>query len=476
MIPIHPAKARRRVGLRFTLSSARADLRRWRTVRVQGLLLFMMLVQSCASVYKPGNQAISAIANDHGYRFTPDHPVDRGDHVVFLTFSGGGTRAAALSYGVLQELRDTQVQSRGKRVRLLDEVDGISSVSGGSFTAAYYALFGERTFVDYEDVFLRQSIQGTLIRKLFDPLYWWRTLFTGFDRTEMAVEYYDSQIFSGKTFRDIPLGQRPFVEINATDLGGGQRFAFTQGNFDLICSDLDSFSVARAVTASSAVPVAFPPVVLTNHAGECDTGRSNRIRNIESRGALTERQTELRERVNAYADRQARPYIHLVDGGIADNLGLRALIDRIDAAGPDLFLQNLSRVPKDVLIVMVNAEVSPERSIELSAAKPSVLDTVDAFSNAQIALYNQETELLIGQKLREMERAMQSRGHEVKFYLAEVSFESLEEKSVKSFFNNLPTSLELSDSDVDVLIRTGRDLLRKSPQFRAFLAASSEAR
>lgn len=474
-MPNQMALARRCVGLWFVIASRPSGWRRRRAPRGPGLLLFMLIMQSCASVYKPGNEAITAVDNGHGYRFTPDHPVDRGDHVVFLTFSGGGTRAAALSYGVLQELRDSQVQSRGKRVRLLDEVDGISSVSGGSFTAAYYALFGDRTFVDYEDVFLRQSIQGTLVRKLFDPLYWWRTLFTGFDRTEMAVEYYDSQIFDGRTFRDIPLGQRPFVEINATDLGGGQRFAFTQGNFDLICSDLDSFSVARAVTASSAVPVAFPPVVLTNHARSCDTARSNRIRNIESRGSLTERQTELRQRVNAYADSQARPYIHLVDGGIADNLGLRALIDRIDAAGPELFVQNLRRVPRDVLIVMVNAEVKPERSIELSAAKPSVLDTVDAFSNAQIALYNQETELLIAQKLREVEAALRSRGHAVKFYLAKVSFESLEEKGLKSFFNNLPTSLELSDGEVDVLIKTGRSLLRKSPEFREFLAANSAA-
>lgn len=476
MIPAQSEQAGNGAGLRFVRAPTgtldRAGWCQWRVLCLPCLMLLMMLASSCAGIYKPGNLAIDAIDNGHGYRFTPDHPVDRGDHVVFLSFSGGGTRAAALSYGVLQELRDVQVQSRGQRVRLLDEVDGISSVSGGSFTAAYYALFGERTFADYEDVFLRQSIQGTLIRKLFNPLYWWRTLFTGFDRTEMAVEYYDRHIFEGKTFNEIPLGQRPFVEINATDLGGGQRFAFTQGNFDLICSDLGSYSVARAVTASSAVPVAFPPVVLTNHAGNCDTTQSNRIRNIERRGTLTKRQTELQRRVNAYADRAARPYIHLVDGGIADNLGLRALIDRIDAAGPDLFLKNLRRVPRDVLIIMVNAEVKPERSIELSAAKPSVLDTVDAFSNAQIALYNQETELLIGQKMQEMEAALGSRGHEVKFYLVEVSFESLEEKGLKSFFNNLPTSLELSDRDVDVLIETGRDLLRKSPEFRAFLSAN----
>ena len=438
-----------------------------------GPLLLILFIQGCASIYKPQNQAIGEIVDGRGYRFTPDHAVDRGDHLVFLTFSGGGTRAAALSYGVLQELRDTRIDSRGRRVRLLDEVDSISSVSGGSFTAAYYGLFGEQIFQDYEDVFLRQSIQGTLIRQLFNPFYWWRSLFTAFDRTEMAIEYYDSRIFRGKTFADIPLGRRPYIEINATDLGGGQRFAFTQGQFDLICSNLDTFPVARAVTASSAVPIAFPPVVIQNHAGQCDTSKSSRVRNISSRQELTRRQYDLSKRVNAYANQTARPYIHLVDGGIADNLGLRALIDRIDAVGADLFIRNQVRIPKDVLIILVNAEVKPERSIELSAEKPSVVDTVDAFSNTQIALYNEETQILIAQEIREMEDELRERGYDVKFYLAEVSFASLEEKSLKSFFNNLPTSLELSNSEVDLLIRTGRTLLRKAPDYQTFLTANT---
>ncbi len=436
------------------------------------MLLLASLLSACASIYKPQNQPIHAIDNQRGYRFTREQPVDRGEHAVFLTFSGGGTRAAALSYGVLQELRDTRVDSRGTRQRLLDEVDSISAVSGGSFTAAYYGLFGDRIFRDYEDVFLRQSVQGTLIRQLLNPLYWWRSLFTAFDRTEMAVEYYDSHIFRGRTFADIPLGQRPYIEINATDLGGGQRFAFTQGTFDLICSDLDSFPVARAVTASSAVPVAFPPVVLQNHAGRCDTNQANRIRNMNAKAELTDRQRELNKRLAAYRDSKSRPYIHLVDGGIADNLGLRALIDRMDAAGAAMFLQNQTRIPKDVLIIMVDAEVRPQRTIELSAGKPSVVDTVDAFSNTQIALYNQETELLIAQVVREMQSDLSAKGHDVKFYLVNVSFESLEEKSLKSFFNQLPTSLELSGSEIDVLISTGRRLLRKATDYRAFLAAN----
>lgn len=63
-----------------------------------------------------------------------------------LAFSGGGTRAEALAYGVLEELRDTEVLIDGKPRRLLDEIDLISSVSGGSFTSAYYGLHGDRIF------------------------------------------------------------------------------------------------------------------------------------------------------------------------------------------------------------------------------------------------------------------------------------------------------------------------------------------
>ena len=70
--------------------------------------------------------------------------------LLLLTFSGGGTRAAAFSYGVLETLRDTKVTIHGHEGRLLDKVDWISGVSGGSFTAAYYGLFRDRIFQDFE--------------------------------------------------------------------------------------------------------------------------------------------------------------------------------------------------------------------------------------------------------------------------------------------------------------------------------------
>ncbi len=86
-----------------------------------------------------------------------------------VAFSGGGTRAAALSYGVMQELRDTRVRIDGKEQRLLDAINVISSVSGGSFTSAYYGLYGDRLFVDYEQRFLRSDVEGALKRGLAEP-------------------------------------------------------------------------------------------------------------------------------------------------------------------------------------------------------------------------------------------------------------------------------------------------------------------
>ena len=99
------------------------------------------------------------------------NPADRSDELFFvMTLSGGGTRAAAFAYGVFKELRDTGVVTQGRSGRLLDEVDYISSVSGGSFTAAYYGLYGDKIFDDFERDFLRLNVQGKLISGILSPL------------------------------------------------------------------------------------------------------------------------------------------------------------------------------------------------------------------------------------------------------------------------------------------------------------------
>ena len=192
------------------------------------------------------------------------------DIVVFLAFSGGGTRAAALAYGVLEELRDTVVEIGGEQRRLLDEVDLISGVSGGSFTAAYYGLFGDRIFEDFAERFLRRNVQGDLLRSVFlNPVNWFRLGSARFSRSDLVAEYYDKNIFDGKTIVDFGAVPGPAILINATDLIRGARFSFIHEQFDPICNDLLTYPVARAVAASSAVPGLLTPIRLRSYAGSC---------------------------------------------------------------------------------------------------------------------------------------------------------------------------------------------------------------
>lgn len=435
----------------------------------QLLLLTLVLLSGCVSLLPPDNQAITSVNPGDGYRIASPVRKPVGEHQVILAFSGGGTRAAALSYGVLQELRDTQIVDNGKPERLLDEVDLISSVSGGSFTAAYYGLYGDDIFRNYESDFLRKSVQSALVDKLLSPGYWFRSMFSGINRTTMATEYYDNEIFRGSTFADIPLDKRPFIEINATDLSTGAHVSFTQGFFDVLCTDLSTFPVAKAVTASSGVPIAFPPVTLKNHAGECNISDSYLAPILSRTQYDGPREQELIAALNRYLDASQRPYIHLVDGGVSDNLGLRAVIDRNELLNKNLDdLLHHSSV-KDVLVILVNAEVKSKTSLDESYQSPSMVKTAGVLTDVLISRFTVETRSLVKEQMKAIEKQAQAEGHDVRFYFVEVDFSSIASPSVKAYFNNLPTTLELSNEEIDNLINAGRQLLQKSGPYQQFL-------
>src|SRR5579864_7452135 len=126
-------------------------------------LMLALLVSGCA--HCPLNAPLSAVDARAGYRFQNAPQTNSDDLLLMLAFSGGGTRAAALSYSVLEELKKTEVGAPGNQHPLLDDVNLISSVSGGSFTAAYYGLWGDRIFSDFESQFLKKHVQtGLLLR------------------------------------------------------------------------------------------------------------------------------------------------------------------------------------------------------------------------------------------------------------------------------------------------------------------------
>jgi NTE family protein len=392
------------------------------------------------------------------------------DLLLVLAFSGGGTRAAAMSYGVLETLAATRVTIDGRSRRLLDEVDLITAVSGGSVTAAYYGLFRDRLFSDFEQRFLRRDLQGELSARLLNPFNWFRLLGEGYDRVDLTADYLDASLFDRATFADLARRGPPLIVINATDMLTGTGFAFTQEQFDLLCSDLDSVPVARAVTASAAFPFVLSPVRLRNYAGSCGYRPSRLTRALADQPVSTPRQSAARA-VESYLDAARRPYIHLLDGGIADNLGLRGLLDPV--AAPEGVAGLLERVglgrAKRIAFVVVNAEAGSDASLSLSERTPSPTQVFRAVTTAQIGRFSLETVELLRQRMAQWTAQPLPDGGKAAAYLIEVDFNALADPSERDYFKTLPTRFRLRAATVDRVRTAASGLMEASPAFRQLI-------
>ena len=170
--------------------------------------------------------------------------VDR-NNLIILAFSGGGTRAAAFSFGVLEALRSIEVERGGQRVRLLDEVDAITGVSGGSFTALAYGLYGEKLFDTYEKAVSQAQRSGRADRAVLQPRQLARVVL-GRPGSGLAADLYDEILFNGATFDDLYKAGGPLIAASATDIESGSRIVFIPANFDVLCAELGPIRLARA--------------------------------------------------------------------------------------------------------------------------------------------------------------------------------------------------------------------------------------
>ena len=422
-----------------------------------------MLLAGCATYGRIDNQPLtSAAARQPGYGMSEAASAGRRDDITLvLAFSGGGSRAAALAYGVLLELRDTRIGANGDR-RLLDEVDAISAVSGGSFTAAYYGLHGEDTFRDFEADFLRRDLTSDVLHRILSPRRW----FTPEGRSDAASTLYDGTIFKGATFADLQRRNGPLIVINASDLEGGIRFAFLQEFFDLLCSDLRSYPLADAVAASSAVPVLFEPVVLQNNSG---CAAPHLPQPAEDSPQLQQVVKGLR----GYADKQQRHYVHLADGGLTDNLGLRAFQETIDLAGGlRPFLRKIGREPNGhVVVVSVDASGKAAEGLGLERRAPSMLRAVDIMSDVQLHRYNAATLEQMQDSLQRWAKDVSTPERKVQPRLVTVALRDVVDESERQRLSRISTNFDLEGGQVDALVAAGRALLRANPEFRGLLDA-----
>jgi NTE family protein len=449
-----------------------------------GLFLASMVLTGCAHFYV--NQPMKEYHPGASYRAIHLRPPEESTSMLlFLTFSGGGTRAAALSYGALEKLKNTEVIVDGKKRRLLDEVDGISSVSGGSFTAGYYGLFGERIFQDFETKFLKKNIQGALaVRTLFNPINWLRFFSSTFARSDLAAEYYDKHVFEKGTFGDMAARKGPVIIMNATDMTYGTRLGFSQDLFDVICSDLSSFPVSLVAAASSAVPILLSPITLRNFAGTCDYQMSEGLEEMLKGRTISERQFYLANNIAIYLDSKKKPYIHLIDGGVSDNLGLRAILDRVILGGSAW--KAIKGTPREnvhtAVILVVNAETEPDSKWDRIENIPPFGAVLSAYSSVSIERYNQETLALLRESVKSWAEEIKTercKGREIstepgscgdiKFYVIEVKFDALKDEAERQYFKRLPTSFKLPAETVDKLREVAGRILDESDEFQQLL-------
>jgi NTE family protein len=451
-----------------------------------------LLLGGCAT--RPVNPPLKQYHESAGHKLENLERNRRNqEDIVILAFSGGGTRAAAFSYGVLEALRRIEiVKSSGQRIRLLDEVDVITGISGGSFTALAYGLNGERLFDDYEKSFLKRDVQGALIRRILNPLNWPALMTARWNRSELAAQLYDEILFHGATFADLERAPGPAIAVGATELATGSRLVFVQQDFDVMCTDLGSFSLARAAAASSAVPVALSPLTINNYGGSCGYREPEWVRQFSEApkpprpaARLLKRQQELRELDDGVKD----PYFHLVDGAVSDNLGLRGVLDVMEtfealhATGQPTPLDQARRI----IIFVVNSVSLPSTKWNKSEAAPGSVTVLTKAAGVPIDRYASESiELLKDIDARwaafretrdspaftrdkDPKMVAVENAPSADIYPIEVSFQALKNEAERAYLNELPTSFSLPGEAIDRLRTAAGNIILDSPEFKQML-------
>ena len=238
-----------------------------------------------------------------------------------------------------------------------------------------------------------------------------------------------------------------------------------------------SFPVSRAVTASSAVPVVFNPVVVENYP-DCKDREVEWVMQVRDL-ADTEHDPELSSLaagLESYADKEKRKYIHFVDGGITDNMGVRAIYDVITiSGGPRVFMNKMNvKSPRRLVLIVVDASTTPVYEMDETNKQPSLKQSIGAVTGVQLHRYNTATLELVSDSVKLWTEELATDGPPVSPFFIDVSLSGIENPEKREYFNQVPTSFKLDDEQVDRLIEAGRELLRNHPEFQRFLASQEQ--
>ena len=294
------------------------------------------------------------------------------------------------------------------------------------------------------------------------------------------------------SFGDFDRGDGPYIVASATDISSGSRVPFTQSVFNLMCSDLNAVRLARAASASSAVPVVLSTVTLNNYGGSCKYEVPAWVKLFtQSDDPPRPASRAIRELKEAeiLADGVNRPYIHLVDGGISDNVGMRGVLDALQllealhAAGVPTPLDHVKRI----VVIVVNSLSSPPTSWDTSEQGPNVAEVLLQATGVPIDHYSYEAVELLkdiaarwdtARRLRDLAGCEVNKDAPVcaairvpqaKIYAIDVSFAALKDKAELDYLNLQPTTFVLPPEAVDRLRAAAGTIIAASPEFQRML-------
>jgi NTE family protein len=442
-------------------------------------LLFLLLWVILWNVAPRYNQAL-AVANPKppqprsdppAMGMWPNHPEQDDSTLMMVAISGGGTRAAAVGWKALEELREVKYRftnADGKVVEsnLANEIDLIAGISGGSFAATAWCL-GHDDMSQFRKRFVERDIQRVLAFNLLTAKGWLAFFSHRYARINIAAELYDQEVFGGKTFRDLP--DRPLFRIHATNLALGQRFTFTHDTFERLGSDLNLYPVGYACAASSAFPILLTPLTLRNYPPALDYSQD--LSYIAKKKNTRENLSEyLTARTWDYYNDKANEYMHLADGGLVDNQGLQSILDEfVENTGivVDRISNNQSPL-KRLIVVNLNAGVAPPNTSGRSAAPPGVPSVIQSTMVDSMDVLSARRWMDIKEKCDQYNKAKIDSGanspyRDLETYTIEVSFRNILDPAKQQEAMELPTSFKLTPGNLKVIDEVVPKLLEEDP-------------
>ena len=450
-------------------------------------LLPLLILLGCAPWNQPQNQPLQ------GENAALVEPLTAGDGEVYigLAFSGGGMRATAFAFGMLEELRAAGVET-GTPNGLLDQVRLVSGVSGGSVMAAQLGLYGPEGLTGFRERYLITNAEAYMTTSALNPLTIVKGISGGVNGRDTFGRYLDDTLFHGATVADLRRHSHIKTWINATDMANNTPFLFSPETFDALCSDLSKVKLSEAVAASAAFPLAFTPIVLRAHQGDCTYREPDWLTAARYNPEATAAMRAHARALESYANPDEVKFVKLLDGGITDNFGTTGLaVERARAQQPYAPLTPEEAVKlKRMLFLVANAGVEKDYDWTRKVAGPGGVNLAMSIATSAMAAASRsgydsmrgemrlwESELIEWRCALPLSEVRKLRGStedwdckDVKLLVGEASFASLP-KGMRDKLDAVPTRLKLPTEQVDMVIEAGRMATRLSPEFNGLLAS-----